>query len=325
MSNFIDEVIKNAKQQIKYSNTITTGEITKNNGDGTYDVKIANSPTAYPTVETATYGDTFSVGEIAIITFEYGNKEMPRLWGHAKKIKQDPKPVEVDYSGETGGGVQEETVTIQASAGAPNGYFWSRETSYSTCHDKSNCGFRATGTGSQVGQCYGWEGSWGGDHVFSHYIQRAVIFFDTSILPVNANIISAKVIFEFWDMTYPLAHEFNIVIQDGQPNYPHNPVIESDYDYSKYVNNGGQINTVDIIARLMEGIYNFEIILNFNGLAWINKGGITKFYLRSSRDIAGRVEGSGEGQGDIYESTVEFVIDSEGEETEPKLVITYTI
>jgi hypothetical protein len=102
MSNFIDDIIKNANDQIKYKETVVTGEVTADNGDGTYNVKIANSPTAYPNVETATYGDTFSVGEIAIITFEYGNKEMPRLWGHAKKIAQSPVNVEVDYSGSAG-------------------------------------------------------------------------------------------------------------------------------------------------------------------------------------------------------------------------------
>ena len=108
MSNFIDDIIKNANDQIKYKETVVTGEVTVDNGDGTYDVKIANAPTAYPSVETATYGDTFAVGEIAIITFEYGNKEMPRLWGHAKKIKQNPVQVEVDYS--SGGSASVETI-----------------------------------------------------------------------------------------------------------------------------------------------------------------------------------------------------------------------
>ena len=106
---FIDDVIKNTIGQIKYRESITTGEITVDNGDGTYAVKIAQAGIAIPSIPTAHYDDTFVVGEIAIITYEYGNKEMPRLWGHAKKIAQNPIEVEVDYS--TTGGDPITTVT----------------------------------------------------------------------------------------------------------------------------------------------------------------------------------------------------------------------
>ena len=99
MSKFIESIIKNANEQIKYKNTITNGEITVDNGDGTYDVKIANASSAIPNVETVLYGESFSVGEIVVIGFEYGCKEAPKILGHAKKIKQEPKQVEVDYSG----------------------------------------------------------------------------------------------------------------------------------------------------------------------------------------------------------------------------------
>ena len=99
---FIDEVIKNTVGQIKYRESITTGEVTVDNGDGTYAVKIAQAGIAIPNIPTAHYGDTFTVGEIAIITYEYGNKEMPRIWGHAKKIAQNPVEVVVDYSNSGG-------------------------------------------------------------------------------------------------------------------------------------------------------------------------------------------------------------------------------
>ncbi|MBA7573837.1 hypothetical protein ES708_15635 [subsurface metagenome] len=78
---------------------IRTGEITADNGDGTYDVKIANADSAYPNVETLEYGATFSISEIVIIGFEYGCKESPKILGSAKKIAQEPLIVEVDYSG----------------------------------------------------------------------------------------------------------------------------------------------------------------------------------------------------------------------------------
>jgi len=99
MLDYFGKLNKNVIDQIKYRGTILTGEITKDNDDGTYDVKISQADEAYPNVETAFYGETFSVDEIVIVTFEDGNKERPRIWGHAKKIAQEPKIVEVDYSG----------------------------------------------------------------------------------------------------------------------------------------------------------------------------------------------------------------------------------
>jgi len=102
MRNYVDDIVKNTIGQIKYRESITLGEIKTDNGDGTYGVEISQSGKTYPNVPTAHYGDTFAVGEIAIITYEYGNKEMPRIWGHAKKIAQEPVEVEVDYSGSGG-------------------------------------------------------------------------------------------------------------------------------------------------------------------------------------------------------------------------------
>jgi len=99
MLDYFGKLNKNVIDQIKYRETIITGEIKTDNGDGTYGVEISQSGKTYPNVETAHYGDVFTVGEIAIITYEYGNKERPRLWGHAKKIAQEPKIVEVDFSG----------------------------------------------------------------------------------------------------------------------------------------------------------------------------------------------------------------------------------
>jgi len=99
MLDYFGKLNKNVIDQIKYRGTILTGEITKDNGDGTYDVRIAQADDPYPNVETAFYDEVFSIGEIVVVTFEDGNKERPRIWGHAKKIAQEPKIVEVDFSG----------------------------------------------------------------------------------------------------------------------------------------------------------------------------------------------------------------------------------
>jgi len=110
-SNFYKDMTKNVVDQIKYRETYVTGEITVDNGDGTFDVKINNASNAYKNVETRNYGAVFSVGEIVDIGYEYGSKESPKILGSAKKIAQEPKQVEVDYSGGCAG-LQTKTATI---------------------------------------------------------------------------------------------------------------------------------------------------------------------------------------------------------------------
>jgi hypothetical protein len=93
-----DKIRKNISDHIKYRNTVMTGEVTAVNSDGTYDVKIAQASSAYPDVEALDYNANFSVGEIVDIAFEYGNRELPKIMGTAKKIAQEPSVVEVDYT-----------------------------------------------------------------------------------------------------------------------------------------------------------------------------------------------------------------------------------
>jgi len=111
-------------------------------------------------------------------------------------------------------------------------------------------------------------------------IYRGFLYFDTSDIPENAVITSAVLSFK---IHAEAANEGNgkVVVQNGQPNYPHSSMVVGDYNYTHYGNNGGQ--SVEINS-LSNSEYN-EITLNSNGRAWINKGGITKFCLRNSRDI----------------------------------------
>ena len=99
LPSFSGDIEKNIIRHIKYRGTIRTGEIIVDNGDGTYDVKIALSDVVYPSIETIHYEMVFAVGEVAVLAFEYGSKESPKIIGHGKKIAQSPVEVEVDYSG----------------------------------------------------------------------------------------------------------------------------------------------------------------------------------------------------------------------------------
>lgn len=102
MFDYFGKLNRNIIDQIQYRGTMVTGVITADNRNGSYAVKIAQADEAYPYVETAFPDMVFGVGEVVLITFEYGNKEMPRILGHAKRIAQHPIDVESDYSGEGG-------------------------------------------------------------------------------------------------------------------------------------------------------------------------------------------------------------------------------
>jgi len=424
-NNFIKDIIKNANDLIKYKNTVTTGEITADNGDGTYDVKIANAGSSYPDVETITYGAVFSVGEIVDIVFEHGCKEAPKIIGHSKKIKQEPLQVEVDYSG--GGGDPITTVTtldaylktaisaflegkIELSNGAGNctrrGFHYGLTIAYgSDIHDDGDYGegyFNKQITGLDPETTYHFQAyvldangdeQLGEDKIFttkeaeeetltiygsiqdgvlrkqastyvpchdgseadedpqeaSRYfnpytldvgqtfadipfdiydIQRIALIFDTSAIPVGATIISAIIYLYCWNSAEGTAWfvagyggkllciaDFDIVVQNGQPTYPHIPVVEADYNYTYYSGDGGSVNTADI----NEGSFN-TITLNSTGRNWINKGGITKLLLRSQRDI--------DSTPDVTEPRTISFISSDFTSPSgyiPKLVITYTI
>ena len=304
-SNFFRNMTKNVVDHIKYRGALVTGEITADNGDGTYNVKINNASSAYKNVETVTYGAVFSVGEIVVIGYEYGNKESPKILGSAKKIPQEPKEVEVDYSGGCAG-VQTETVTIYSNitngcvASYTSGVYDDRP--YATLHDL------ASADATELN----WDDGFLGQRLAGelYEIYRCFLIFDTSSIPTGATITSATLSFYPEDLN-DIVTDFNVVIQNGQPNYPNYPSIDSDYYYGHYENNGGQVNT----STLTISAYH-SITLNSNGKAWINKGGNTKFCLRSSRDIASITP-----TGEEY-----FYFWNLGDTTKrPKLTITYEI
>lgn len=313
-NNFIKDIIKNANEQIKYKNTVTTGEITVDNGDGTYDVKITNANSAFPNVETINYDAVFSVGEIVDIIFEQGCKEAPKIIGHSKKIKQEPKQVEVDYSGEIGGGVQTKTMISYGSATIADGSIYKINADYDVCH-AAVTGDLLNNTDDFVAIGYFYDTVDIPPMTLVHAIYRGFIFIDTSTIPVGANITSAILyIYKDVDNSF-IDTEFDLIIQDGQPIYPHSVLTLGDYNRENYHNNGGSINT----AIINDSAYS-PITLNNNGKNWINKGGLTKFCLRSSREIAGLSSGS-----QPYYEALAIYSFKKGEGYKPKLTITYEI
>jgi PGF-pre-PGF domain-containing protein len=145
---------------------------------------------------------------------------------------------------------------------------------YEETHDAEDAdGTDNTSIVINVGQ-YGYEG---GDYWM---ISRGALYFDTSSIPDSATITSATL--SVCGINKLTVDNFDIVVQNGQPTYPHDPLVIGDYNYTNYSGNGGSLNTSGFVV----GDYN-DIVLNENVCEnWINKVGTTKFILRSSRDIS---------------------------------------
>ncbi|RLE49207.1 MAG: hypothetical protein DRJ18_00220 [Candidatus Methanomethylicota archaeon] len=143
----------------------------------------------------------------------------------------------------------------------------------------------------------------------NYSIYRAFLIFDTANIPDNANITQAII-----SIHVSLDHsdtDFEIIVQNGQPTYPHIPLQAGDYDRQHYIGNGGSNDTANI-----GGSGNWlNITLNSDGKSWINKQGNTKLCLRSSRDINGLAPSGSEL---IYLGASE----SAGENA-PKLIVSY--
>jgi len=110
-----------------------------------------------------------------------------------------------------------------------------------------------------------------------YYIYRLYLYFDTELLPNDVEISNITISLYLTEDTSE--RDFSITVQNGQPYYPHEPLIPEDYDMSLYSGNGGQLDT----AYLTTGYNN--ITLNSAAFTWIDCDGVTKLCLRSSRDI----------------------------------------
>jgi hypothetical protein len=139
----------------------------------------------------------------------------------------------------------------------------------------------------------------------TYYIYRGFVFFNTSVLPSNAYLDTATL--SLYKKDDYSTTDFDIMIQNGQPTYPHKPMQSSDYNMNDYSGNGGTLST----SRFTNG-YNAITLTNLN---WINKTGMTKLCLRSIRDINGNTP-----TGDEY---VNVYANEKGSGYQPKLVINY--
>ncbi len=155
---------------------------------------------------------------------------------------------------------------------ATDGYIYNSNTNYNTAWTSTRGTVDNTGASILIGQKF--------NPPFGPYsLYRGFLFFDTTRIPSNAIIDAATLgLYKMGDYS---TTDFLITVQNGQPTYPHNPLIVTDYDKSLYSGNGGQFNTNNFVNG-----FN-DLSLNSQGLGWINRIGVTKLCLRSSRDISG--------------------------------------
>ena len=111
-------------------------------------------------------------------------------------------------------------------------------------------------------------------------LNRQPLIFDTTSLPPNCTVVEATL--TLWTGVKGNSIDFDIIIQNGQPTFPHDPVIASDYNKDLYSGNGGSVNTSSIAYGAAGSL---DIPLNITGRGWIRKGLYTKLLLRTHFDI----------------------------------------
>jgi parallel beta-helix repeat protein len=161
--------------------------------------------------------------------------------------------------------------TLTLNSITADGHAEKEGSSYSTIQGASLGNPRTIETTFSIGQRYDPFGPpW-----FSYTIWRGFVYFDTMNIPSNSVIDSA--VLSLYKDSDSSTTDFDIVVQNGQPTYPHDPLNPFDYNKSYYSGNGGSINTTSFSSG-----YNNITLANHS---WINMSGRTKLCLRSSRDI----------------------------------------
>jgi len=127
---------------------------------------------------------------------------------------------------------------------------------------------------------YNYVGQHFGPPLYEYTVYRSFLTFDTSGFESGTLFKSATLRLKGYEV-YGQRTDFQIIIKNGQPTYPHIPIETADYALTNYSDNGGSKD-----ATTNHDGY-FEIPLNATGLGWINIDGYTKLALVTSDDVAG--------------------------------------
>jgi hypothetical protein len=192
-------------------------------------------------------------------------------------------------------------LTIYSSVS--DGDIYKEHATYNTAWVATSGAIDRAGLSNSIGQIY-----YTGDKYYT--LLRGFFFFDTSSIPVDATITLA--ILSLYGNSDGSGTDFLLTIQNGQPTYPHDPMVNGDYAKANYGGDGGSFNTTGWSAVG----YN-AITLNADGRSWIQKGvgALTKLCIRSSLEIAGTAP-----IGDEY---ISYWAAEKGAGYQPKLYVEY--
>ena len=189
--------------------------------------------------------------------------------------------------------------TVVINSDTDDTYLYKNGSNYNTVWT-SPTGFSQINLYLPIGQCY--------IPGVDYDVYRSFLYFDTSILTDDALITSAKI--SLYGLLDNSSTDFDIVVQNGQPDYPNKPASLSDYNKEVYAGNYGSMSSSDFKTE----DYN-DISLT---TSIINKTGTTKVCLRSSRDISGNAPAF------LVGENVQFYEYGTANK-EPKLTVIYTI
>lgn len=148
----------------------------------------------------------------------------------------------------------------------------------------------------------------------TYSIYRGFVYFDTSDIPDDAVITSAKIRIRAADVLDDF--EFYLRVYEGMATYPHDPLVDADYNKANY--------STDVLGGVHSGSISTsgytDINLNSDGEDEINKTGTTKFILRSYFDTSGIPPLSF-----LPNEYVVLYSREKGANYAPKLEVTYTV
>lgn len=141
-------------------------------------------------------------------------------------------------------------------------------------------------------------------------MRRGIVQFDTSSLPDDAIIGSAKL--RLYAVSKQDTHSMSIGVSDGEPASL-TALATSDYSHLKYGLN--QYATAIAIASIATSAYN-EWVLNTIGIEKIKKDGVTKFGIRTTHDIVNAEPAKAIGYSEV-------VFQDNSQTNRPELVVVY--
>lgn len=217
-------------------------------------------PGADVQIKSNTITDDGFIGECPVFAYDVEGNNIPISADKvvkAEDLKGAAYPVTIDPT---------EVYVTSASDGYTDG----QGTVYATVQAAATATVTNTSTTMRIGNLL--SGS-------TYIIRRSYVYFDTSAIPDSASITSTNVsLYGSSDWT---TTDFSILIQNGMPTYPHDPLAIGDYNKTNYTGIG---NTGFNTSGWSTSGWN-NISLNTTGISWINLTGVTKFILRSHRDI----------------------------------------